>query len=53
VFQDSTFAKLPGKNLDYLVAERTDKNNKYRYIDMCFKIFFPAPTATKATLKKK
>lgn len=46
VFQDSTFAKLPDKNLDYLVAEGIDKNVNHRY--MCLKVL----AVTKATLIK-
>lgn len=47
VFQDSTFAKLPDKNLDYLVAEGIDKNVNYGY--MSLKLL----AVTKATLMKK
>lgn len=47
VFQDSTFAKLPDKNLDYLVAEGIDKNVNYGY--MCLKLL----AVTKATVIKK
>lgn len=55
VFQDSTFAKLPDKNLDYLVAERIDKNKNYRYIEICVSnpFFSPSLAATKETLIKK
>lgn len=47
VFQDSIFANLPDKNLDYLVAEGIAKKVNYRY--MCLKLL----AATKATIIKK
>lgn len=47
MFQDNTFANLPDKNLDYLVAEEIDKNVNSTY--MCLKLL----AVTKATLIKK
>lgn len=55
VFQDRTFAKLPDKNLDYLVAERIDKNINYRYIEICVSnpFFFPCTCCYKGNTNKK